>query len=509
MTGTATTEAQEFKEIYKLHVLEIPTHKKCVRVDENDEIYMTEREKYNAILKDIREKNSNGRPILVGTESVEISEKLSRILRQNQIEHSVLNAKHNEREAEVIAHAGKRGAVTIATNMAGRGTDIKLEEGVADLGGLYVLASSRHQSRRIDRQLRGRSARQGDPGSSKFYLSFEDELLRLFASSSMTSVIQRFRPPEGEPISAKMLNRSIETAQKRIEARNYMIRKHTLEYDDVMNKQRQEIYAFRNEVLQTENIIEVAHDLIASVISHSADEYFQSRSQDGGWNPEGFRQWLIAHFPVSFEEGAFSDDSLGIEEIEQMAIDKVTELFDHKITFENEKIRLFSNQNPLYSLGRQAEEVVRDLCLRTLDRLWIEHLLGMDHLRTDVMLRTVAQKDPLMEFKEEAFTLFESFGKKMDNEIALSLFRFQIVPNNALQQGTPKVAQPGIRFEKERSLADNMDVKPTNTNGTANDKVVKLQPVTADPKVGRNNPCPCGSGKKYKACCGQTQESEV
>lgn len=509
MTGTATTEAQEFREIYKLDVLEIPTHRKCIRTDENDEIYMTEREKYNAILKDIRQKHEQGRPILVGTESVEISEKLSRILRQNQINHSVLNAKHHEREAEVVAHAGTRGAVTIATNMAGRGTDIKLEKGIAELGGLYVLATSRHQSRRIDRQLRGRCARQGDPGSSKFYLSFEDELLRLFASSSMTSVIQRFRPPEGEPISAKMLNRSIETAQKRIEMRNYMIRKHTLEYDDVMNKQRQEIYAFRNEILRTENIIDVAHDLIASVISRSADEFLFSRSQEGGWNPEGFRQWLIAHFPVSFEEGAFDDDVMGVEELEQIAIDKVRDAFDHKIAFENEKIRLFSNQNPLYSLGRHAEEVVRDLSLRTLDRLWIEHLLSMDHLRTDVMLRTVAQKDPLMEFKQEAFALFDDFGKRLNNEIALSLFRFQIVPSAAIQQAPPRVAQPGLRFERERSLADETDIKPSNGNATAQEKVVKLQPVTAYPKVGRNNPCPCGSGKKYKSCCGATQESEV
>ncbi len=500
MTGTATTEAQEFKEIYKLEVLEIPTNKKCQRIDENDEIYMTEREKYNAILKDIREKNSEGRPILVGTESVEISEKLSRILRQNQIEHSVLNAKHHEREAEVIAHAGKRAAVTIATNMAGRGTDIKLEKGIAEQGGLFVLASSRHQSRRIDRQLRGRCARQGDPGSSKFFLSFEDELLRLFASSSLSNVIQRFRPPEGEPITAKMLNRSIETAQKRIEMRNYTIRKHTLQYDDVMNKQRQEIYAFRNEVLHTDKIQQVAHDLLASVISVGADQYFVSRSQEGGWNPEGFRQWLMEHFPASFEEGTFDDESMDIEELEQIAIDKVIELFDQKIAFENEKIQLFSNQNPLYSLGRDANEVVRDLTIRTLDKLWIQHLLSMDHLRTDVMLRTVAQKDPLMEFKEEAFNLFEAFFQKLNNDIALALFRFQIVPSSALESATPKAEQPGIRFEKERSLAEQVDARPQNGNEAS--KVIKLDPIKADPKVGRNNPCPCGSGKKYKSCCG-------
>ena len=241
MTGTASTEAQEFKEIYKLDVLEIPTHRPSARKMQNDEIYMTEREKYNAILKEVRDVHGQGRPILIGTESVDVSEKLSRIFKQNGLEHTVLNAKQNDREAEIVALAGKRAAITIATNMAGRGTDIKLEGGVAEIGGLYVLGTTRHQSRRIDRQLSGRCARQGDPGTGKFYISFEDSLLRLFASPRITGILQRFRPPEGEPIAARMLNKSIETAQKRVEQRNYMMRKHTLEYDDVMNKQRQEI----------------------------------------------------------------------------------------------------------------------------------------------------------------------------------------------------------------------------------------------------------------------------
>ncbi len=239
MSGTAITEANEFKQIYKLEVIEIPTHQPCVRKDFNDEIYMSEREKYNAILKEVREIHESGRPLLIGTESVEVSEKLSRIFKQNKLEHTVLNAKNMPKKLKSLPMRARRGAITIATNMAGRGTDIKLEPGVAGIGGLYVMGTIRHQSRRIDRQLRGRCARLGDPGSSKFFVSFEDSLLRLFASPRLTSILQKFRPPEGEPISASMLNKSIETAQKRIEQRNYTIRKHTLEYDDVMNKQRQ------------------------------------------------------------------------------------------------------------------------------------------------------------------------------------------------------------------------------------------------------------------------------
>ncbi|MCB1118414.1 MAG: preprotein translocase subunit SecA, partial [Chlamydiia bacterium] len=312
MTGTAMTEANELKQIYKIDVLEIPTHKKCQRTDANDQIYMSEREKYNAILKEVKEVHGQGRPILMGTESVEVSEKLSRILKLNKLPHVVLNAKYHEKEAEIVAEAGRREAITIATNMAGRGTDIKLEKGVAELGGLHVIGTSRHQARRIDRQLRGRCSRQGDPGSSQFYISFEDPLMRLFASPRINAMLQRFRPPEGEPISAGILNKSIETAQKRIEQRNYMVRKHTLEYDDVMNKQRQEIYAFRNEVLHTAHPADLARDLLQDVCEDAAAQFFQSRSYEGGWDPEGYRQWLMEHFPISFDEGAFDNEHLEV-----------------------------------------------------------------------------------------------------------------------------------------------------------------------------------------------------
>jgi preprotein translocase subunit SecA len=449
MTGTATTEANELKSIYKLDVLEIPTHRPCKRIDANDPIYMTEREKWNAIVKEVREIHEKGRPILLGTESVDISEKLSRILKQNQLEHTVLNAKQNDKEAEIIAHAGRRNAITVSTNMAGRGTDIKLEPGVAELGGLAVIGTTRHESRRIDRQLRGRSARQGDPGSSIFFVSFDDRLLRLFASPKLTGILQKFRPPEGEPISAGILSKSIETAQKRIEQRNYTIRKHTLEYDDVMNKQRQEIYGFRNEVINTKNIEPVAIELLENVCSTAADEYFQSKSLDGGWDPEGYREWLMRHFPVSFPENFFDDDHSDISELEYKASEKIVQAFKEKMSRETAKIeeKASSQVNPL-------NEAIRNLIVRKIDSLWQEHLLKMDHLRTDVNLRTVGQRDPLTEFKHEAFNLFDEFSRTLRTEIAQDLFRFEIVrrPPPSIQQILNQ-----LQMETNRSFAAELD----------------------------------------------------
>lgn len=511
MTGTAMTEANEFKQIYKLDVLEIPTHRTCKRTDSNDEIYMTEREKYNAILKDMVDIHAQGRPILVGTESVEVSEKLSRILKQNKLEHTVLNAKQNDREAEIVAQAGRKGAITIATNMAGRGTDIKLEEGVAGLGGLHVLGTTRHQSRRIDRQLRGRSARQGDPGSSKFYISFEDTLLRLFASPRMTGVLQKFRPPEGEPISAGILNKSIETAQKRIEGRNATIRKHTLEYDDVMNKQRQEIYSFRNEILSTDDIIGLGTELIEDVVNASAEKYFKSRSEDDGWDPEAFRNWLMEHFPISFPEGHFDQEYLDIPELVKMAVDPITKAFRDKIDRENAKVeRRTLPDGTLPPLP--ANEALRDLMIRKIDHLWQEHLLNMDHLRSDVNLRSFGQRDPLLEFKHEAFTFFEEFGKTLRSEIAQSVFRFEIITRNH-----PSIQQllSNLQMETTRSFTSELQKQPQATPSPeglmeeGQEPEEKLQPVTVGPKVGRNDVCTCGSGKKYKKCCGATKEDEL
>ncbi len=511
MTGTAMTEANELKQIYKMDVLEIPTHKTCIRSDYNDEIYMTEREKYNAILKEVREIHEKGRPILIGTESVEVSEKLSRIFKQNKLDHVVLNAKQNDKEAEIVAHAGRRGSITIATNMAGRGTDIKLEKGIADIGGLYVMGTTRHQSRRIDRQLRGRCARQGDPGSAKFYVSFEDHLLRLFASPRMTAILQRFRPPEGEPISAGILNKSIETAQKRIEQRNYVVRKHTLEYDDVMNKQRQEIYAFRNSVLHENNVAPLAIEVLESVCAFSADDFFKSRG-DEGWDPEGYRQWLMQHFPVTFEEGCFDNEYMDEEELVKLASDKTVKAFKEKLERESDKIPTAQEVSSSdLKLRQPVNEAVRNLMIRKIDQRWQEHLLVMDHLRADVNLRTVGQRDPLTEFKHESFAMFEEFSKTLRTEIAHDLFRFEMVVR---QMPTIEQLLSVLRLETNRSLVSDLEAPPVPQQASPEDnhQAVKEQekvvPVEVGPKVGRNDTCPCGSGKKYKKCCGATHEDE-
>jgi preprotein translocase subunit SecA len=508
MTGTASTEANEIKQIYKIDVLTIPTHRKCVREDANDEVYMTEREKYTAILKEIKEIHEKGRPILIGTESVEVSEKLSRILRQHHLEHTVLNAKQHDKEAEIVAMAGKKNAITIATNMAGRGTDIKLEPGVAPTGGLHVIGTTRHQSRRIDRQLRGRCARLGDPGSSKFYVSFEDALMRLFASPRLTAILQKFRPPENEPISAGILNKSIETAQKRVEQRNYTIRKHTLEYDDVMNKQRQEIYSFRNEVLHSTDIESLASDLLRDVCGTAVDKFFRNRSEDGGWDAEGFRQWLLHHFPITFEEDEFADEYLEVNDLEKLATDRIIPAFHEKLARENSKATL--GLPPGSPANKPANEAVRNLIIRKCDQLWQEHLLAMDHLRSDVNMRTVGQRDPLMEFKHEAFKLFSEFSSTLREDIAQALFRFEIIARQPmdLQQMLAK-----LHMETTRSFSDELEAAPEEESDSENTQRAsseeKLQPVIAGDRIGRNNFCPCGSGKKYKKCCGASSEEEI
>lgn len=525
MTGTAMTEANELKQIYKLDVLEIPTHKICKREDLNDEIYMTEREKYNAILTKVKEIHAQGRPILIGTDSVQASEKLSRIFKLNNLPHTVLNARHHEQEAEIIANAGVRGAITIATNMAGRGTDIKLQSGVAEIGGLHVIGTTRHQSRRIDRQLRGRCARQGDPGTSQFYISFEDSLLRLFASPRMTSILQKFRPPEGEPISAGILNKSIETAQKRVEQRNYTIRKHTLEYDDVMNKQRQELYGFRNEILHAEDMHPMAFDILESVCNQAADEFLSNRGDAMAWDPESYRQSLMRLFPVNFEEGCFDDDALDEDAIVDKAFNEISKAFTTKIEHEQSKIIPPPNAVNFPPPAYHINEAIRSIMIRKLDQKWQEHLLHMDHLRHDVNLRTVGQRDPLMEFKHEAFRYFDDFGQSLRNDIGQTLFRFEMVPpeRTSLQQ-----LLSTLRLEQSRSFMSDMlhdqqqEQLPEMLTGTPvthssttirssqqADPTEKQEPIVVALKPKRNDPCPCGSGQKYKKCCGlKDEESE-
>lgn len=507
MTGTAITEANEFKEIYKLDVLQIPTHRACVRKDANDKVYMTEREKYSAILQDVKELHGNGRPILIGTESVEVSEKLARILRQSQLEHVVLNAKNHASEAEIIAHAGRKSAITIATNMAGRGTDIKLEGGVSDLGGLHVISSTRHQSRRIDRQLLGRCARQGDAGTTQVYASFEDSLLRLFASPTMTSMLQRFRPPEGEPISASIINKSIETAQKRIEQRNYTMRKHTLQYDDVMNKQRQEVYSYRNDILHANNVENLAEELLEGVCFQATEEFFQDRPDS--WDPEGYRKWLIEHFPVSFEEGYFDEEFAEADELAKKAAEKVVHAFHEKI--EREKRKISPPPKGRTDILHPVDRAVANIMLREVDQLWQEHLLHMDHLRSDVNLRTVGQRDPLIEFKHEAFRLFDELSKNLRVKIAQNLFRFEMVPYDPLH--LQKILGV-VHMETARSFLDEMEanaqaMQQAQTLPPPPPIEQKKQPIQAAPKFGRNDDCPCGSGKKYKKCCGAQSEEDI
>ena len=502
MTGTAITEAHEFKEIYKLSVLQIPTYKPCARMDANDEMYMTEREKYTAILEGIKQVHDKGRPILVGTESVEVSEKLSRLLNLSRLPHTVLNAKNHTKEAEIIAMAGQPGAITVATNMAGRGTDIKLGAGVAGFGGLHVIGSTRHQSRRIDRQLRGRSARLGDPGSSKFYISLEDPLMRLFASPSLTAWLQRFRPPEGEPISASILNKSIETAQKRVEGRNYTIRKHTLEYDDVMNKQRQEIYSFRNELLHAAKPIDLALDTVEQMIQRAADHFLIDTNDEAR---ETFRQWLAAAAPVGLDDALLHRPGANADLIGQLSADLVTTALREKLALE---IKTISDATGGAARDPEAivQEVVRSIMVRTIDNLWQHHLLEMDHLRSDVHLRAIGQKDPLIEFKHEAFHLFDVFTMHLQEDMVRSLFKFHVLvqPQHDFMAEAEQT-EDKVEFEQDRSFASEMDEGEPQGNV---EQKLPILPIHVDRHVGRNDPCPCGSGKKYKKCCGSDGEHD-
>lgn len=498
MTGTASTEAQEFKEIYKLDVLAIPSHKPCKRKDHQDLVYMTLREKYYAVLEKIRALHEKGQPILLGTESVDISEKLSRILTQNNLPHTVLNAKHHSQEAEIIAGAGQRGAITIATNMAGRGTDIKLGEGVAALGGLFIIGTSRHPSRRTDRQLKGRSGRQGDPGESLFFISFEDSLTRMFlAPGIISNFFNRMRPPEGEAISAPMITKAIENAQKKVEQRNYTLRKHTLEYDDVMNKQRKEIYAFRNEVLHSKNIEETVVQILESVCHQGFEEILGEKVDFDSQDLEKYRQWLLHLFPITFEPSEFDKDFLEPEEVIQNASEKVIHHFKEKMRREELKIppsMMYGDQK------KPLQEALKNLIIHKIDRPWKDHLLRMDHLRSDVMLRVVGQRDPLMEFKHEAFSFFDELTRYVRTDIAASIFLFEIIAPEPSFQSLPNET----RLETNRFLFENegsQDIEEVEENPMPEEQLLNENISFSGPRVGRNELCPCGSGKKYKKCC--------
>jgi preprotein translocase subunit SecA len=513
MTGTAETEAGEFWDIYKLGVLIIPTNRQVQRKDQNDTVYKTKREKFDAVLKEIQTIHGQGRPILVGTVSVETSELLSRILKKAGIVHSVLNAKYHQQEAEIVARAGQRGAVTIATNMAGRGTDIKLGPGVADLGGLHVIGTERHESRRIDRQLRGRCARQGDPGSSHFFISLEDDLMRLFGSDKIVKVMERVGLEEGQELEHFMLNKSIETAQKRVEQHNFQIRKRTLEYDDVMNKQREIIYGFRNEIIRTDDVRDRLMDIMEEVVVSKIEQFTSSDEEPEQWNVRGLADWVNLTFPLGLPEeemlkaarsgkeapipgSLFDGLSPAQFALTQFVAESVRQAYELKVSYEN--------PDALKSLERYT-------ILSAIDKMWQEHLYGMDSLRNSIGLRAYGQRDPLLEYKAEAFKVFEELMVNIKSEICHNIFRsasslmaFENFIRNIPQM---TVHQSASAFGDAAATTSDSAAAQTPGGGNmvseANETLSKARPMRTGPKVGRNDLCPCGSGKKYKHCCGK------
>jgi len=475
MTGTAMTEAEEFRHIYKLETVAIPTNKPMIRVDLPDLVYKTEKAKFNAVVKDIKERYEKGQPVLVGTISIEKSELLSRMLQMEGIPHQVLNARYHEKEAEIIAKAGQKKTVTISTNMAGRGTDIVLGEGVVELGGLHVLGTERHEARRIDNQLRGRSGRQGDPGSSQFYLSLQDDLLRLFGSDRIGAIMERISFPDDLPITHPLINRSIENAQRQVEARNFEIRKHVLEYDDVMNKQREVIYERRRKALFEENLKETAIDMIKEIVNSSFDNYLSANVYPEEWDIEGYKNYLTVMFGKDISRGIIEKDNLTNAKQERIELkEKILE----------EALKLYDKREAEFGseIMRQLEKIV---ILNVIDNRWRDHLLEMDYLKEGIGLRSYAQHDPLVEYKHESFHLFKDMIEEIKNDTVKLLYNARIYTN------------------EEQKKQHEKQYKNVTTSGPANEPSSKKEPILNKNKVGRNDPCPCGSGKKYKKCCGK------
>jgi len=493
MTGTAETEANEFHDIYKLDVNVVPTNRPVLRADHNDRIYKTRREKYNAVIQEVKAAHGKGQPVLVGTVSVEASEMLSRLLRRESIPHSVLNARYHMQEADIVSRAGQLGTVTIATNMAGRGTDIKLGAGVTDLGGLYVIGTERHESRRIDRQLRGRCARQGDPGTTRFYVSFEDDLMRNFgAADRMTKIMERFGMQEGEELEHSWLNRSVETAQKRVEQRNYMTRKRTLEFDDVMNKQREVVYGLRNEAIETDDPRKLVYEIMEEAVPLKVSIFLEG--EDGEPNYAGLLHWVNVTFPLGLTAERAGFEKKTPQEASEFLVQQIKSSYELKC----------SHEEPLAVLSLE-----RYIVLNAIDRLWQEHLYAMDALREAVYLRAYGQKDPLIEYKNEAYEMFVELMGNIKSEVVNNLFRSTSnlmafekflagLPAHLLKQDDAKAARPaGIRLNP--STAGTRALEPDSE-----EKIAVTLPHREAPKAGRNDPCPCGSGKKYKNCCGRT-----
>jgi preprotein translocase subunit SecA len=497
MTGTADTEAEEFAKIYNLDVVVIPTNKPMIRKDYPDVIFKTERAKLNAIVKEIEECHLRGQPVLVGTTSIEKSEILSHMLKKRGIKHTVLNAKYHEKEAEIVAQAGRLGAVTIATNMAGRGTDIVLggnpdglvmeylrnkkdfteeeykkefqkikeicekeKEEVIRLGGLHIIGTERHEARRIDNQLRGRSGRQGDPGSSRFYLSLEDDLMRIFGGDRINGLMNLLKMDENMPIENKMVSKAIENAQKRVEAHNFDIRKHLLEYDDVMNKQRQAIYSFRREILQSDSVKDRILEMIENEVEDLVFIYCPESADE--WNIEGLKDAIYGLFSINIDFDGLRD----ADQIADYALSHIKDIYHKK----EEEIGA--------ELMRYIEKTI---LLQVIDIQWKDHLLSLDHIKEGIGLRGYAQKDPLVEYKKEAFDIFSEMTRRINTELLMRLFRIQVTNQR----------EEEIKLKPTQRLAYN------KSDGGSGE-----QTVQKGKKIGRNDPCPCGSGKKYKKCCG-------
>jgi len=511
MTGTAETEASEFFDIYKLGVLVIPTNEPCIRRDANDAVYKTRREKFNTVLSEIKQIHAQGRPILVGTISVEVSEQLSRMLKREGIIHSVLNAKYHQQEAEIIARAGQRSAVTIATNMAGRGTDIKLGPGVAELGGLHVMGTERHEARRIDRQLRGRCARQGDPGSSHFFISLEDDLMRLFGSDRIGKWMEKLGLEEGQELTHPWLNRSIQQAQKRVEQHNFQIRKRTLEFDDVMNKQREVIYGFRNEIIHGEDVRDRLMDIMEEVVVDKVAQFTTADSDTHDWKVRQLADWVNLNFPLGLPEAEIlkAADSGKEQPVPGSLFDGLNPAQFAVCNFISEAVRKAYDIKISFENPDALKEVERFTILSAIDRLWQEHLYEMDSLRYSIGLRGYGQRDPLIEYKAEAFKIFDELMVNVKTQICNNIFRsassmlafenfLKNVPQQTLHQSTSAFGGTST------ASSGGAQPKPSDVVSEAAAAVAeKAKPVRTGPKVGRNDPCPCGSGKKYKHCCGR------
>jgi preprotein translocase subunit SecA len=511
MTGTAETEASEFYDIYKLGVMTIPTNRPNIRKDSDDSVYKTRREKFNAVVGEIKALHAQGRPVLVGTISVETSEMLSRALKKEGLIHSVLNAKYHQQEAEIVARAGQRGAITIATNMAGRGTDIKLGEGVAAVGGLHVLGTERHESRRIDRQLRGRCSRQGDPGSSHFFISLEDDLMRLFGSDRIVKLMERMGLEEGEELKHGLLNRSIQQAQKRVEGHNFQQRKRTLEYDDVMNKQREVIYGFRNEIINSDDVRDRLMDIIEEVVILKIEEFTSGDADTSEWRVRSLADWVNLNFPLGLPEAeilkAAADGK--DEPVANSIYDGLTPAQFAVCNFISDSIRKAYELKVSFEEPEKLATVERYTILQAIDKLWQEHLYEMDSLRHSIGLRAHGQRDPLLEYKAEAFKIFDELMVNVKTEICHNVFRsassllaFENFLRNAPQQ-TLHTTSSAFGGTSTGTGPVNKASDVVSEAANAAEAQAKAKPVRTGPKVGRNDPCTCGSGKKYKNCCGK------